>query len=317
MNTKTPRQALTTPLAHTTLTALISDLLCDYEIHHTFRNDGPNAVELVYSFPMPLDAVFLSMDATLAGETLSATVLPARQANQNYDQAIGEGHSAVLLEQLQPGLLCVNLGNLKPGEQGEIVLRFVAALNVADARARFSLPLVHRPRYGRSILDEITTPHNDFAVEHPLEASIRVRGMLAACPVGCATPGVRFAMESGELVLKIAKAQLDRDLVLSFELGAHMPPQARHIADGAGSLGMVTFTLPYAASAEVAPRDICLLLDCSGSMQGDAIVQSRAALAAVTEALHEQDRIQVIRFGSTTSALFRRRRGNAGLCVRD
>ena len=42
MNTKTPRQALTTPLAHTTLTALISDLLCDYEIHHTFRklSDG-------------------------------------------------------------------------------------------------------------------------------------------------------------------------------------------------------------------------------------------------------------------------------------
>ena len=32
-------------------------------------------------------------------------------------------------------------GNLLPGESGEIVLTFAAALNVADYSARFSLPL--------------------------------------------------------------------------------------------------------------------------------------------------------------------------------
>lgn len=306
MNAIKQRSAATTPLAHTTLTALISDLLCEYELRHVFRNDGGSAIELVYSFPMPLDAVFMGMDATLAGETLSAQVLPARQANHNYDEAIGEGHSAVLLEQLQPGLLCVNLGNLKPGEQGEIVLRFAAALNVADATARFCLPLVHRPRYGRSLLDEITQPRNDFAVEHPLEVVIRVRGLLAACPVLCALQGVQFAQESGELVLRIGKAMLDRDLVLNFELGPNPQSRARWISDGEASLGIITFTLPLGESGAIVPRDICLLLDCSGSMLGDAIVQSRAALSAVAEVLQEHDRIQVIRFGSTTSALFRR-----------
>lgn len=306
MNVTTHRANPSTPLAHTTLTALISDLLCEYELRHVFRNDGKSAIELVYSFPIPLDAVFVSMDATLAGETRSAQVLPARQANHNYDQAIGEGHSAVLLEQLQPGVLCVNLGNLKPGEAGEIVLRFVAALNVADAQARFSLPLVHRPRYGRSLLDEITQPRNDFAVEHPLAAEIRVRGFLAACPVLCAMPGVRFAQDSGELVLRINDAMLDRDLVLNFELGTQTRSGLRWLVDGQASLGLLSFTLPPRESSEIASRDVCLLLDCSGSMQGDAIVQSRAALAAVTEALHEHDRIQVIRFGSSTSALFRR-----------
>ena len=306
MNAIKQRRAPATPLAHTTLTALISDLLCEYELRHIFRNDGGTAIELVYSFPMPLDAVFIGMDATLAGETLSAQVLPARQANHNYDQAIGEGHSAVLLEQLQPGLLCVNLGNLKPGETGEIVLRFAAALNVADATARFCLPLVHRPRYGRSLLDEITQPRNDFAIEHPLEVVIRVRGLLAACPVLCGLQGVQFAQEAGELVLRIGKAMLDRDLVLNFELGSNPQSRARWISDGEASLGMITFTVPLGESGTIAPRDICLLLDCSGSMQGDAIVQSRAALCAVTEALKEHDRIQVIRFGSSTSALFRR-----------
>lgn len=306
MNATTHRTNPSTPLAHTTLTALIADLMCEYTLRHVFRNDGKSAIELVYSFPIPLDAVFVGMEATLADETLSAQILPAREATKNYDQALGEGHSAVLLEQLQPGLLCVNLGNLKPGERGEIVLRFVAALNVADAQARFSLPLVHRPRYGRSLLDEITEPRHDFAVEHPLSAEVRVHGVLATCPVHCATHGARFALESGDLLLRLDNAMLDRDLVLSFALGKEPLSQMRWLADGAGSVGLVNFSLPSANATEFEPRDICLLLDCSGSMQGDAIRQSRAALAAVTEALHDQDRIQVIRFGSSTSALFRR-----------
>lgn len=302
------KQAATavSPLAHTTLRATITDLLCEYELRHIFRNEGGQAIEAVYSFPMPLDAAFIGMDATLAGETLSAQVLPAQQASCDYDHAISEGHSAVLLEQLHLGLLCVNLGNLKPGESGEIVLRFAAALNVADGVARFSLPLVHRPRYGRSRLDDVAQPQNDFWVEHPLDAEIRVRGLLAARPVQCATHGVRFAHDAGELVLHIAHALLDRDLVLNFDLGAESLSQARWIADGDGSLGVVSFTVPQIDSNEAEVCDICLLLDCSGSMQGDAIAQSRAALQVVTDALREQDRIQVIRFGSSTSALFRR-----------
>lgn len=302
------KQAITaaSPLAHTALRATITDLLCEYELRHGFRNEGKQAIEAVYSFPIPLDAAFMGMDATLAGDARSAQVLPARQASRDYDQAIGEGDTAVLLEQLHPGLLCVNLGNLKPGESGEIVLRFAAALNVADGVARFSLPLVHRPRYGRSRLDDVAQPRNDFAVEHPLEAEIRVQGLLAACPVQCATQGVRFALEAGDLVLRVGNAMLDRDLVLNFDLGDASLAHARRIADGEGSLGVATFTVPHSLANPATTLDLCLLLDGSGSMQGDAIVQSRAALAAVTDALREQDRIQVIRFGSSTRALFRR-----------
>jgi Ca-activated chloride channel family protein len=301
-----PHSLRSTPLAYTTLKALVVDLVCDYELCHRFCNEGSKAIEAVYSFPIPLDAAFIGMQATLSGETLSARVLPAKQANRNYDQAITEGHSAVLLEQLEPGLLCVNLGNLKPGESGEIVLRFAAAFNVADGMARFSLPLVYRPRYGRSLLDEAVRPRNNFAVEHPLEAEIRISGLLLGCPVQCATQGVQFALEKGEMVLRIGRAMLDRDLVLNFDLGREPLTQARQIADGEDSLGILSFTVPHQPQTEEMPCDICLLLDCSGSMRGDAIVQSRAALDAVAGALNEQDRIQVIRFGSTASALFRR-----------
>lgn len=295
-----------TPLSNTRLDVTLLDLVAEYTVTHQFSNAGREAIEAIYSFPVPLDAAFLDMQATLAGETRNAQVLPARRATRDYDDAISQGDSAVLIEQVESGLLCVSLGNLKPGEQGEIVLRFAASLRVADRTARFSLPCVLRPRYGHCTLDEIVAPTHDFAVEHPMQASIRVFGLLAEAPVQCASHPARFMRRDGALELQIDQGMLDRDVVVNFDLQTDLAPSGRLIVDGEGTIGMISFVVPPAQGEEALPMDLCLLLDGSGSMNGDAIAQSRAALQAVAGALREDDRIQVIRFGSTTVPMFRR-----------
>src|SRR5690625_1125276 len=135
------------PLANTQLDITIIDLVAEYTLHHTFENNSSEPIEAVYSFPVPLDAVFMGMEAVLAGERLEAQIQARQQAEQQYDDAIADGDSALLLEWLEPGLLGVSLGNLMAAEQGEIILRFAAPLHCADGAARFSLPLVQRPRY--------------------------------------------------------------------------------------------------------------------------------------------------------------------------
>lgn len=302
---RTHRRQSATPLAHSRLLVTITDLAAEYELRHAFRNPGSEPIEAVYTFPVPLDSAFMGMEATLAGDRRVARVMPRQRASRQYDDAIAEGDSAVLLEQLEPGLLCVNLGNLKPGEDGEIVLCFAARLGTADGTARFSLPLVHRPRYGRSRLGALEEPRNDFAVEHPLEATIRVEGLLAEAPVNCATHGVRFSREGSAQVLRLNQAMLDRDIVLVFDLPRDFNGQARLVRDGEDAIGVLSFNTPASLLAPD-PCDICLVLDGSGSMSGDAIRQSRAALLVVAEALDGDDRIQVLRFGSTVVPIFRR-----------
>lgn len=306
MNRPRPRPHPMSPLSSTEVDVAILDLTAEYTIRHMFRNTGEEAIEAVYSFPIPLDAAFIAMAATLAGECRQAQVLPARQASLTYDDAISEGDSAVLVEQVEPGLLCVNLGNLKPAETGEIELRFAAPLRIADRTARFSLPLVHRPRYGRSSLDEIVEPGHDFAVEHPMQATIRVSGLLAEAAVQCASHPARFSRNEGALTLELPHAMLDRDVVINFELESDLAPTGRLIADGTDTIGMFSFVVPVSETAEARPLDLCVVMDGSLSMSGDAIAQSRAALQAVTAALHEHDRIQGLRFGSSVVPMFRR-----------
>lgn len=292
-------------LAASRLEVSITDLVAEYALRHEFHNPSGEAIEAIYSFPMPLDAAFLGMEAELGGERLTAVVEPRQRATGAYDDAIADGDSAVLLERLEAGTLCVSLGNLKPGERGLITLRFVAPLHCADGQARFSLPLVHRPRYGRSRLDELVTPAHDFAVEHLLDARIRVTGLLGRAPVSCASHAARFGVTAQGQQLDLTSAMLDRDLVLRFDLPDDFAGQARLVRDGDELIGMLSVSLPSGLQAAM-PCDLCLVLDGSGSMGGDAIAQSRAALQAVTGSLGEADRIQVLRFGSSVVPLFRR-----------
>jgi Ca-activated chloride channel family protein len=302
-----PRRAptSTSPLSSTTLDVSIVDLVAEYVVLHCFENIGDLSIEAVFSFPVPLDAAFLGMQATLAGETLMAQIEPQHQASRTYGDAIAEGNSAVLLRAPEPGLLNVSLGNLKPGEKGVIELRFATALKISDRTARFSLPFVHRPRYGAWRLEDLETPTHDFLIEHPMSATIHVTGLLASAPVTCATHAARFARRGETLELGISQAMLDRDLVLHFELERSLAPTGHLIVDGDGSLGIASFVVPV-RDEKPQPIDLCLLLDCSGSMLGDAIEQARAAMVAVSEAVGAKDRVQVLRFGSTIVPMFRR-----------
>lgn len=293
------------PLAHTHMQVGITDLVADYEINHRFRNTGEQSIEAVFTFPTPLDATFIGMQANLAGEALHAEVQPARHAARRYDDAIADGDSGALLHMPEPGLLCITLGNLLPGEEAEVLLRFAAPLGMADRVARFSLPTVQRPRYGHWNLPKSEAPNHDFATGHPLTATIRVEGLLATATVHSRTHAASFKRQGDTTVLSLESAMLDRDVVLTFELPPAWQASGHLIEDGDAMIGLATVVAPLHPSGQQ-PLDLCLLLDCSGSMQGDAAIQSGQALRAVTDELEADDRIQVIRFGSSLEPMLRR-----------
>lgn len=308
MNHRPLRAAHASVLETTTVRVAITDLVAHHEVQHVFRNEGDAPIEAVFSFPVPLDAAFMGMEAELDGHRRHATVVPARVAARTYDDAIAEGDGAVLLEQAEPGLLVVSLGNLMPGTSGMVQLTFATELRVADRQARFTLPFAYRPRYGRRTLDALVVPVHHAAAEHPLSLGVTVEGMLEGLPVSCPSHPVRFTPKvEGVGAVQTMNAQLDRDFVLLFDLPGGLAPVAHVFAEN-GTEGGIGYFAAMLAELEDAgrPLEVCLVLDGSGSMQGDAISQSSEALRQVAGALRDVDRIQVLRFGSTVVPMLRR-----------
>ena len=122
----------------------------------------------------------------------------------------------------------------------------------------------------------------------------------------CSSHGLAFEKNAEGLRLCLPEASLDGDLVLGFALPDPPAPVAETFADEDGTGARLTFLLPEAPGATPPPVQVALVLDCSGSMQGEAIRGCRAALSAVVDRLTDSDRLHVIRFGSTVERLLRR-----------
>jgi len=95
-------------------------LLSEVTVTQTYENLEETNIEAVYTLPLSLDVVLMELTLELNGEILRGEVKPKNEAEADYEDAIEEGDSAVLLTQVQPGLFSVNVGNLMAGEKAKL-----------------------------------------------------------------------------------------------------------------------------------------------------------------------------------------------------
>ena len=298
------------PLEATEVDAELLDLSSRVTLRQRYRNQEACVIEAVYSFPLPLDAVLLAFSVRLGERTLNGVVQPRGQAQESYEEAITDGQTAILLEQLEPGLYSVSLGNLGPGETAAISLRYALLHRVRGDQVRWHLPTVLAPRYGAAPHPPHQVPEARLDVAHGLSLHVHIRGLLQQAELSCPSHAVQVEQLAAETLVRLAgDAWLDRDLVLNFELpaegtaqasagtrvGAHCEPD---LDGGYALLASFCPHLPTTPAEAERGRVIKLLVDCSGSMGGVAIAQARRALQQILDALRPQDRVALVRFGS-------------------
>ncbi len=109
--------------------------------------------------------------------------------------------------------------------------------------------------------------------------------------------------EKAVLSLQQPKAVMDRDFILNVKA-----PQATRSfvlcgQDGEGMTAIASFQPFFPGLQQPRPLSLAIVIDCSGSMQGDSMEQAKQALDGILESLQPQDRVTLIAFGNSTNAL--------------
>lgn len=293
-------------LTEVTVDAVVRDLMVEVAMTQVYRNDEPHAIEALYTFPLPAAAVLLALDVTLGDRRLQAVVVEKKAAERRYEEAVSDGDSAIMLERPEPGTYTLNVGNLLPGEEARLTVRYALLQQWDRARLRLMIPTTIAPRYGASPLSPAQAPEHALTVENRFSLQVVIGGALADARVACPTHPVATQVTPDGLVLRLQAEQavMDRDLVLEFHRDGVQRGCAWADRDGDGTAAIACFqpTLP----AQAAPRvlDLVVVVDCSGSMNGNAIAQARKALAAMLSRLLPEDRLEIIAFGNRHRALF-------------
>lgn len=295
-------------LTDVTVDAVVRDLLAEVAMTQVYRNDETCAIEALYTFPLPADAVLLALDVALGNRQLQAVVVEKKTAERRYEEAVADGDTAIMLERPEPGLYTLNVGNLLPGEEARVSVRYALLQRWDRERLRLMIPMTIAPRYGRSPLTPAQAPESALTVEHRFSLQLAITGALVTARVSCPTHAVstQSTPEGLSLRLQTMQAAMDRDFVLEFHRDGTVPGCAWTDRDGDGLAAIACFQPRVPARDAPRPLDLVVVVDCSGSMQGDAIEQARKALAAILARLVPEDRFELIAFGSQPRALFGR-----------
>lgn len=280
----------------------LHDLLAEVEVEQTYRNDESVAIEAVYSFPVPSDAVLLGLDVRIGERRLRGRVMARNAAEERYEDAVVEGDSAILLQQAEPGLYTINVGNLQPGETAVLAYRFARLQRWQGDFLRFHLPTVVAPRYGDAgaFLEPHQVPGTDLAASHAWQFEFTLTGLLANARVACPTHEVDLQRREGETTVRSlpGRAWLDRDLVLEIRPALAAPASAVWDRDGAGYVALASFQPEVPGEGEPGPLCLKLVVDCSGSMAGESVAQARQAAAEILGLLRPEDSFTLTAFGS-------------------
>jgi len=289
--------------------ARLDGTLFELTLRQTYRNTGTDVLEVVYTFPLLPRGVLLSFATELNGARMAGTILPRRQAEKQYEDALAEGDAPVMLEAHADGLHTANIGNLQPGDEIVVEVRMAQVVALEQGRLRLVVPSTIAPRYGDPAsagLQPQQAPVASLHAEYPLAFTLQVGGPLAEAPVECPTHRVVSRRTDAGLEIALApEARLDRDIVLVVTPASPADAVVTQAHDSrapeAPTVLLATLPVPDAA-----PRDgiaLKLLVDCSGSMGGDSIESARRALRGIAGGLAASDAVSFARFGSTVEQL--------------
>ncbi|XP_075768400.1 von Willebrand factor A domain-containing protein 5A-like isoform X1 [Pelodiscus sinensis] len=298
------------PLRSGSVALLLRGFVADVACELRYRNEETGPVETVFVFPLDAQAAVYAFQALLGGTRVEAQLREKEQARELYGDALAGGQTSFLLEEAGAGgdVFSCSLGNLPPGAEAALTLRYVCELpREPDGAARFVLPIVLRPRYapqgwaGEDVIQGVPrAPPGELpytlSLSVTLESPHGVERVVSNCSLTpLSYPG---GDQSSAQVSLAEQPPWDRDVeLLVYYTEPHKPSAVLEAglpgAEPGSLMGdpavMVTLlpNLPEAGPGRSAAGEFVFLLDRSGSMQGamDARADSPLRIDSAKETL--------------------------------
>jgi len=288
----------------TAIEVRVTGIVARARVTQIFANPTPGWVEGLYVFPLPEGAAVDTLRMKVGDRVLDGIVREKEQAAAEYAQAKQEGRRASLLESVRPGVFTTAVANLGPGETVEITIELQQIVEAGHGRFGLRFPLVLPERSAPKPAEAPVAPpfafHVDLAPGFPLG---RIASSSHAVDVARDDRKLRYAVD-----LAAGVAPAGSDFVLEWAPAVGREPRAVYFTEEVDGeryalLMVMPPDAPDAGAARL-PRETVFVIDTSGSMSGDSIVQAKAALSSGLDRLAPTDAFEVIRFSGDAEALF-------------
>ena len=270
----------------------IQDQVAVTHVDQVFYNPNDWTIEGTYIFPLPTDAAVNAFALWIDGEPVQGEVLDADQARQAYEEIVRTMRDPALLEYAGQGAMRARIFPIPPQGERRIELEYTQVLNAENGLVRYVYPL-NTEKFSALPLEEVSI-NLDVRTSSPIRAVYSPSHQIAVSREGDfhiragyeekdVLPDVDFA-----LYYSIGESQ-------AFHLLSYRDPSDPDDPDGFFLLMLAPQVDQDAASI---PKDVILVLDRSGSMEGEKFRQAQEALGYILRHLNSEDRFNIITFST-------------------
>ncbi|MBA3500841.1 MAG: VIT and VWA domain-containing protein [Myxococcota bacterium] len=319
-------QAIAFPLRHTDVRTKVSGMSAMYTVTQTFENPYDEAIDAVYVFPLGDEAAITDYAIVIGERTIAGEIKRKKEAQQIYEEAKSQGHTAALLEQEKRNIFKQRIANIAPREQIKVKMQYIELLDYQDGQYEIAFPLVVGPRYlpadaigktpvgshhaGQSGRDGVTSI--PYADEKIAGSTVSFRADVdAGVPVlAVASPSHQLRVEEPAntkrvITLAAANEVPNRDLVVRYKTANEqtMVGLLAHRTEKKGYFTLVVQPKAQYKTGDITNRELMIVIDTSGSMQGQPLDQAQRLATALIDSLKPGDTFNVMAFSGGTNAM--------------
>ncbi len=274
------------------VTVSIEDQIATTKIDQVFRNDGPGTAEGTYIFPLPPNATVQDFVIWVDGEAIQGEILEADKAREIYESYVRQHRDPALLEYVGRDTVKAHIFPIPQGENRRIQIEYTEILRSEDQMLHYRYPL-DTERFSAQPLEQVS-----IYVEIQSQQDVRA---------------LYSPSHQDEILIK---HNHPHEATVSYEAHHILPNRDFELYIGTSAEGIEANMITYKNKSEdgffllilspplpttpqrIVPRDVLLVLDTSGSMDGEKLKQAKQALLYILEHLNSEDRFNIVAFSS-------------------
>lgn len=270
--------------------AVLEDGIARTTVRQTFVNPHGRALEAIYIFPLPAGAALVDVAMEVGGKRLEGLLAERQRARKVYNAIVRSRRDPALVEQIGRAKFRLSVYPVLPDQPTVVEITYIERVPLMRAAYRYVYPL--------ALGGEAAKTEGDLTFNLEVHSSLGLEGVVTTTR-GMAV--VRRSANAWNASFEKTGAALDQDLVVEAHVAGDRPTLALQTFRGADGDGwfLLLVTPPPAKEGDLVPRDVILVIDTSGSMEGAKILQARASALYLLRNLRPVDRVNVLTFSSS------------------
>ena len=273
----------------------IEDMVATTTIDQVFFNPTRYRMEGYYLFPVPARGVIKKFSMFINGKETEAELLDAGKARRIYEDIVRRMRDPALLEYSGRKVFKARIYPIEPFSEKRVKISYTEILNKDNSTTEYIYPL-NTEKFS-------SKPLKNVSIIARIYSSMEMRNIY--CPTH-KVDIIRKSSRRANVVYEEMNVKPDIDFKLYFdstpdEVGLSLRSYKKRGEDGYFLLNM---TPGFGKRTSVISKDVCFVLDISGSMSGKKLKKAKGALKFCINNLRRGDRFEIIKFSTEAEALF-------------